>query len=95
MRLKLEHGEWKKLQPNRARSKFGLGKTTRKIVFPNFKGKPFRRHQSLHPSLTSYQSCNRQYGKADEIFKNKIINGVGLRFKGNGATLAAITSPSS
>ena len=82
----MESAEWKKLPPPEGTKTDFL---TLMLAFEDATidantGGHFRSDKSTRPGLAGYLGIDHQYGRADVSIDGQMVEGVGVRYKGNG-----------
>ena len=78
--------EWQKLQPPKGTrlDDAAIGRAFGDLIGDAIRGGNFRSEKSTRPGLAGYLGVDHQYGRADVTIDGETMQGVGLRYKGNG-----------
>lgn len=84
--LRITAEEWQKLQPPEGTQldDAAIGRAFGDLIGDAIRGGNFRSEKSTRPGLAGYLGVDHQYGRADVTIDGETIQGVGLRYKGNG-----------
>ena len=84
--LEIPAEEWAKMQPPPG-TKMDFGVAMRGIMMDAIMGGNFRKASDVRPGVAGYLGVNHQYGKGTVTMDGDRVDGVGIRYKGNGTFL--------
>lgn len=79
--------QWEKLQPP-ADAVLDFGEALKDLTADAIAGKNFHSEKSSRPGIAGYAGVDHQYGLADVTIDGESLQGVGVRYKGNGTFFA-------